>query len=145
MKCLDCGAENPDGSVFCAYCESRIVVSESDAPVPLPDVDRPYFAVQFFGETSSYDVGGFSLRFIALPVMAGAVCLLFCMVVAGWITALTVLIWIGAYFSVVYVALVLYNSTKRPVDLGGSGVSPLPTLSETERIESDHNDMKRTD
>ena len=145
MKCQDCGAENLDGSVFCTYCKSRIVVSESDAPVPLPDIDRPYFSVQFFGETSSYDVGGFSLRFIALPVIAGAVCLLFWLVVAGWISALTVLIWIGAYFSLVYVALVLYKSTKRPIDLGGAGVSPLPSVREAEQIESDHHEMKRTD
>lgn len=131
--------------MFCTYCKSRIVLSESDAPAPLPDVDRPYFSVQFFGETSSYDVGGFSYRFIILPLVSGMFLVLFLLGVAGWITAMTVLIWIGAYFSIVYVALLLYKTRRRPVDLGGSGVSPLPSRSEVDLIESDHLEKKRVD
>jgi hypothetical protein len=130
--------------VFCDYCRSRIVVSGSDAPVPLPDVDRPYFSIQSMGRTASYDVGRFTWSLITVPLLIGSLTLIFIFGTLGWTFAVTFLIWLAAYFSIVYLALVYYNMRRRPIDLGGSGVSPLPTRSEAELIESDHLKKERS-
>jgi hypothetical protein len=141
MSCQECGADNPNGTVFCLYCKSRIVLSDSDAPVSLPDVDRPYYSVQVFGRTRSYDVGRYAFSYITWPLVGGAISVIILLAILGWITALTLIIWLGAYFAVTYALLLAYQMTKSPLDFGGSGVSPLPCRSEVELIESDH--MKR--
>ncbi len=144
MRCHECGADNPNGAVFCFQCKSRIVISESDAPVSLPDVDRPYYSDQVFGKTRSYDVGGYTFRYITWPLFCGILLLIFVLGVWGWISAITALIWLGAYFAIIYALLLAYKMTKRPIDFGGSGMSPLPSKSEAELIESDHVDRRRT-
>ncbi len=145
MRCQECGADNPDGTVFCLYCKSRIVLSESDAPVSLPDVDRPYYAVQVFGETRSYDVGRYAFRYITWPMVGGTISIIILLAISGWISALTLIIWLGAYFAVTYALLLAYQMAKRPLDFGGSGVSPLPSESEVGLIESDHMKHRRNE
>ena len=145
MRCQESGADNPNGTVFCLYCKSRIVLSDSDAPVPVPDTDLPYFSTQWFGETSSYDMGGFTFRYITWPLFCGILFVIFVLGIYGWITALTLLILLGAYFAVIYVLLLAYKMTKRPIDFGGSGMSPLPSRSGAELIESDHIEHRRTE
>ena len=143
MRCQECGADNPNGTVFCLYCKSRIVLSESDAPVSLPDVDRPYYSDQAFGETRSYDVGGYTFRYITWPLFCGTLLVILVLGVWGWITAIMALIWLGAYFAIIYALLLAYKMTKRPIDFGGSGMSPLQSRIEAELIESDHVDRRR--
>jgi MFS family permease len=120
-----------------------MVVSESDAPLPLPDVDSPYFSVQVFGKTSSYDIGGFTFRFITLPLIFGIPAFLLFLAVAGWFLAPTLLTWMAAYFAAMYVVLLVYQTLKRPIDFGGAGMNPLAPASVAELIEADHLDWRR--
>jgi len=151
--CGKCEAENPDGAVFCNACGKRIVVSYSEDSFGNSSVvdQKPYYAAQFFGETTSFTKDGFMLRMVPAVLFVSAFGVL--LLIGGASGAfLPVATYIGLYMLIgAGVAVIInllfvnhYQKTGRPVNFGGNDTPSLPSASQTMEIEDDTRERDTT-
>lgn len=132
-KCSRCGAESPDGSVFCDVCGDRIVVGLPDGHVD----DSPFYAYQWMGATHILTFSGWAIRWLA-PQMFIVCCLAIGALALGGFWLFILVVQFAFLYLLVWALLVRFYRLKgRPTDFGGAGRSPHPSASSSEAMESD--------